>query len=88
MTYWSAVSCLLISSGRLLWPEGTLLFEIAHKEVHKHCNEVLRQQKALVPRGCLFRRVPCDLERGEEFIDTLKLAGYRPDRLSVWGVQV
>lgn len=47
---------------RLLWPEGTLIFEIAPSEVHTVAHKALKERKASVSRGSLFRRVPWEFE--------------------------
>jgi len=49
-------------NSRLLWPEGTVIFEVAASEAHMHAQKVLKVQQARVPRGCLLRRVPCNLQ--------------------------
>jgi hypothetical protein len=47
-----------------------------------------QREQAVVPRGCLLRRVNVDTLAGESFEDPLLMAGYRADRPSVWGLQV
>lgn len=73
---------------RLGWPVGTVLFLLAPQDVHDAGEQVLRAAGATVTRGCLLRRVPIDLQ-GEagDFGVALEAAGYRGDRLSIWGVQ-
>lgn len=46
---------------RLPWPEGTLLFLVAPRDVHQRAAERIKASGARVPRGCLLRRVPADL---------------------------
>jgi hypothetical protein len=40
-----------------------------------------------VPRGCLLRRVNADVAAGDALEDPLLMAGYRPDRASVWALE-
>lgn len=72
---------------RLPWPPGTLLFLVAPGEAHEKAEAVLAQQRIFVPRGCLLRRVPCDISKPASFADTLLRAGFQSERLSVWSLQ-
>lgn len=47
---------------RLLWPEGTIIYEIAPSEAHTVAYKALKEHKASVSRGSLFRRVPWDFK--------------------------
>ena len=60
-------------------------------EAHELAEAALKGRGARVPRGCLLRRVPADLRTGRvdaSFAPALERAGFRGDRLSVWGLQV
>ncbi|EFN59228.1 hypothetical protein CHLNCDRAFT_138202 [Chlorella variabilis] len=74
---------------RLPWPEGTVIFCVAPAEAHRQAEAALRAQQARVPRSCLLRRVPADLQQadGGGFAGALERAGFRGDRLSVWVLQ-
>ncbi len=58
------------------------------QEVHQQAELALKAQGARVPRGCLLRRVPADLQSGDSFAAALERAGFRGDRLSFWVLQV
>ena len=73
---------------RLPWPSGTVIYMVALGEVHERAEALLADVPARVPRGCLLRRVDCSFTEGSSFAAALQRAGYRPDRLSVWGLQV
>ena len=76
---------------RLPWPEGTVIFCVASAEAHRIAEAALKEQQARVPRGCLLRRVPAELQAddsGGSFAAALERAGFRGDRLSVWVLQV
>ncbi len=47
---------------RLPWPVSTVLFLLAPAEVHAAAAAALKAAGAAVPRGCLLRRVPIDLQ--------------------------
>jgi len=73
---------------RLPWPSGTVIYLVAPGEVHERAEAILAADQVRVPRGCLLRRVDCDVQRGVSFLTNLEMAGYRGDRLSVWALQV
>ena len=73
---------------RLPWPEGTLLFCVAPAAAHAAADAALKAAGARVPRGCLLRRVPAELQAGQGCAEALERAGFRGDRLSVWALQV
>eukprot|EP00873_Tetraselmis_striata_P027854 jgi/Tetstr1/448118/TSEL_035414.t1 len=73
---------------RLPWFEGTVIYMLAPPEAHQHAAAALKElPEAVVPRGCLLRRVGVDLQRGEGMDQHLAKAGFQSDRLSVWGLQ-
>lgn len=72
---------------RLPWPPGTIFYIVAPSEVHERAEAILSAEKIRVPRGCLVRRVDCDIIAGKSCRDALMSAGYRSDRLSVWALQ-
>ncbi len=45
-----------------MWPEGTVLYELAPAEVHAAAARALRAASAQVQRGCLHVRVPADVQ--------------------------
>lgn len=73
---------------RLPWPEGTVLFCVAPAAAHAAAESALKAAGARVPRGCLLRRVPAELQAGQGFAAALERGGFRGDRLSVWALQV
>lgn len=81
---------------RLPWPAGTVIYLVAAGEVHEMAEAVLAEQGVRVPRGCLLRRVAASLpqqmqqQQGDgagSLEAALERAGFRGDRLSVWGLQ-
>lgn len=73
---------------RLPWPSGTVIYMVAPGEVHERAEALLSGVSlARVPRGCLLRRVDCNFADNSSFAAALHRAGYRSDRLSVWGLQ-
>lgn len=85
----------LVGSGydtrpfRLPWPTGTVLYLVASPESHEMAEALLsvHGSDCKVPEGCLLRRVNANLRAGAPFSEALTRAGYRPDRLSAWGLQ-
>mmetsp|Transcript_16600 Transcript_16600/g.46354 ORF Transcript_16600/g.46354 Transcript_16600/m.46354 type:complete len:288 (+) Transcript_16600:213-1076(+) len=74
---------------RLPWYEGTVIYLIASPETHQEAAAALKEAepKATVPRGCLLRRVPANLQGGSGFAEQLEQAGFQSTRLSVWCLQ-
>lgn len=67
---------------RLPWPQGTVIFLVAPAEVHERAEAILAtcDEKVVAPRGCLLRRVDCDL-RGHQspnsLVTALEAKGFR-----------
>lgn len=79
---------------RIPFPEGTVIYLISPSECHEKAEAVLKEAGAMVPRGCLLRRIDLNLgsvsEDGvldESILSGLERAGYRSDRVSVWVLQ-
>ncbi|KAG7672189.1 hypothetical protein Ndes2526B_g06827 [Nannochloris sp. 'desiccata'] len=74
---------------RLNVPAGTIMYLVAPGEVHERAEALLAEQpvKARVPRGCLLKRIACNLVEGDSCGIALERAGYRADRVSVWALQ-
>lgn len=72
---------------RLPWPSGTVIYLIAPGEVHERAEAILKANGARAQRGCLLRRIDCDLRSGGSCLEVLQRAGYRGDRLSIWALQ-
>lgn len=72
---------------RLPWPPGTIFYIVAPPEVHERAEAIFAAEKIRVPRGCLLRRVDCDINSGKSCQNSLLNAGYRADRLSIWALQ-
>ncbi|KAK9838883.1 hypothetical protein WJX74_005154 [Apatococcus lobatus] len=72
---------------RLMWPAGTVLYEVAPAEVHAAAVAALQAASAKVQRGCLHIRVSADLEAGDSLGEKLARAGFSGNRLSIWGLQ-
>lgn len=75
---------------RLNVPTGTVIYLVAPGEVHERAEALLAElpKKARVPRGCLLRRIDCNIIDGNSCANELERAGYRADRVSVWALQV
>lgn len=78
----------LATHHRLLWPAGTVLFELAGAEAHAVAAAALKAAGARVPRACLLRRVAADVRSGQGLAEAAQAAGLRGDRLSAWALQV
>mmetsp|Transcript_4913 Transcript_4913/g.14241 ORF Transcript_4913/g.14241 Transcript_4913/m.14241 type:complete len:357 (-) Transcript_4913:2717-3787(-) len=77
---------------RLPWPQGTVIFLVAPAEVHERAEAIIETcgEKAVAPRGCLLRRVDCDLSGDQApngLVAALEAKGFRGNRLSVFGLQ-
>lgn len=78
---------------RLPWAQGTVIFLVAPAEVHERAEAILKahDQKIAAPRGCLLRRVDCDLSGRNKFpgslVAALESKGFRGSKLSVFGLQ-
>ena len=78
----------LATYHRLMWPAGTVLFELAGAEAHAVAAAALKAAGARVPRACLLRRVAADVRSGQGLAEAAQAAGLRGDRLSAWALQV
>ncbi len=45
-----------------MWPEGTVLYEVAPAQVHAVAATTLKAQGAQIQRGCLHVRVAAELQ--------------------------
>jgi len=75
---------------RLTWPEGTLIFVVAPREVHELAAATLKAEGAHVPRGSLLRRVPATWGGPQEpvsFLAALEGTGFQGNKLSIWVLQ-
>lgn len=73
---------------RLPWFEGTVIYLLSPPEAHQAAAAALKSvPDAVVPRGCLLRRVGVDLQGGANISEALERCGFQGDRLSVWGLQ-
>ena len=85
---------------RLPWPKGTVIYDVASKDVHALRKERIKKR---APRGCLHipvnLQVPSVLDdhtetdrvvlKGIHNLQTqMERIGFRGDRLSVWAIQV
>lgn len=73
---------------RLPWPSGMVVYLVAPGEVHERAEAILAERKVKGPPGCLLRRVDCSFRVDGGFSSALLAAGFRPDRLSIWALQV
>ena len=67
---------------RLPWPQGTVIFLVAPAEVHERAEALLTtcDEKVVAPRGCLLRRVDCDLSGDQppnSLVAALEANGFR-----------
>ncbi len=67
---------------RLPWPQGTVIFLVAPAEVHERAEAIIETcgEKAVAPRGCLLRRVDCDLSGDQApngLVAALEAKGFR-----------
>eukprot|EP00884_Botryococcus_braunii_P004617 jgi/Botrbrau1/14156/Bobra.182_3s0096.1 len=72
---------------RLVWPQGTSMFEIAPKESHLYGTARMKEMGVRVVPRCGFWRVPCELQEGQPMTDALQCAGYNSSKLSLWCLQ-
>ena len=74
---------------RLPWAQGTVIFLVAPSEVHERADAILKAQdeKIVAPRGCMLRRVDCDLSEPSGLLAALEAKGFRGSKLSVFGLQ-
>ena len=80
-----AAAGLDIRAFRLNWPSGTRLYEMDLPEVLDAKEEVI--EAAGAKASCERRTVRGDLGQ-ETWPEALFAAGYRPERLSVWLIEV
>jgi hypothetical protein len=73
---------------RLPWPSGVAMYLVAPAEVHERAEAILASNKIRAPRGCLLRRVDCNLQNAGSCANALQQAGYRGDRVAAWAIQV
>lgn len=73
---------------RLPWPTGTILYLVATAEAHERAEAILSgRPEARLPPGCLLKRVDANFKSLSNWSESLERAGFRGDRLSVWGLQ-